>query len=391
MPKKPKAVSGVYERVRGSDIWSARIRVDGKLVRKSFGRGPKGRADAIGWVEKARTIRRTGEGVLPVTAKRQVLTTAEVAVLGQSDEITLGKLCDEFLRYVKAHPEEYRDQANPPRRISEIKAAFGDRNAVRLKSSEIEDWLDDIRADRELANATINKMRGTFSMIYKHGKRKDLVDENPAGDVPLRDVGNGVERFLLPDEEKRLREVLQKNIDAHDPIKHPELRKQAIHRLLEFEVSLKSGMRRSEQYNLRWADVDFDRRIMRLRKTKNGKPRNAFVIDDVADALKKLRDLDLERRDRSGSQPNMSPKDVVFAKADNKKWWQAALDDAKIKNYRWHDNRHTFCSHLVQAGVHLKVVQEAAGHASIASTMRYAHFAPSQVVDAMAVLNSKRA
>jgi hypothetical protein len=91
MPKKPKAVSGVYERVRGSDIWSARIRVDGKLVRKSFGRGPKGRADAIGWVEKARTIRRTGEGVLPVTAKRQVLTTAEVAVLGQSDGDHLGQ------------------------------------------------------------------------------------------------------------------------------------------------------------------------------------------------------------------------------------------------------------------------------------------------------------
>jgi hypothetical protein len=33
--------------------------------------------------------------------------------------------------------------------------------------------------------------------------------------------------------------------------------------------------------------------------------------------------------------------------------------------------------------------EEAAGHASIASTMRYAHFAKSQVVDAMAVLNSK--
>jgi site-specific recombinase XerD len=129
---------------------------------------------------------------------------------------------------------------------------------------------------------------------------------------------------------------------------------------------------------------------MRLRKTKNGKPRNAFIIDDAAKALKQLRELDLERRDRSGNQPNKSPQDVVFAKADNKKWWQAALDEAKITNYRWHDNRHTFCSRLVQAGVHLKVVQEAAGHASIASTIRYAHFAPSQVVDAMAVLNAKR-
>lgn len=390
MAKRPKAVTGVYERVPGSDLWSARIRVDGKLIRKSFGRGPKSRADAIAWVEKARTIKRTGEGVLPKTAKRPVLTTAEVAVLGDTAAITVAKLCDEFSRYVKAHPEEYRDQVNPPKRIAEIRKAFGDRRAGALKSSEVEAWLDEIHEDRGLANATINKMRGTFSMIYKHGKRKDLVDVNPAADVPLRDVGQGVERFLSAEEEKRLRHVLQRSIDSHDPIKQPELRKQAVHRLLEFEVSLKSGMRRSEQYNLRWGDVDFERRVMRLRKTKNGKPRNAFIIDDVATALKQLRGLDLERRDRSGTQPNKSPQDVVFAKADNKKWWQAALEEAKITNYRWHDNRHTFCSRLVQAGVHLKVVQEAAGHASIASTMRYAHFAPSQVVDAMAVLNSKR-
>jgi len=301
------------------------------------------------------------------------------------------RLCDEFVHYVKAHPEEYRDQTNPPKRIAEINQVFGDRAAATLKPSEIEDWLDEIQRQRSLENATVNKMRGTFSMLFKHGKRKDLVSTNPAAEVPLRDTGHGiVERFLSAEEEMRLRKVLQRKIDSHDSIKHPELRKQAIHRLLEFEVSVKSGMRRSEQYNLRWGDVDFERRIMRLRKTKNGKPRNAFIIDDVAKALRQLRDLDLERRDRSGNQPNKSPHDVVFAKVDNKKWWQAALDEAKIKNYRWHDNRHTFCSRLVQAGVHLKVVQEAAGHASIASTMRYAHFAPSQVVDAMAVLNSKR-
>jgi hypothetical protein len=33
-------------------------------------------------------------------------------------------------------------------------------------------------------------------MLYKHGKRRDLVEVNPAVDVPLRDVGQGVERFL---------------------------------------------------------------------------------------------------------------------------------------------------------------------------------------------------
>ena len=113
MAKRPKTVTGDYERVPGSDLWSARIRVEGKLVRKGFGRGLKGRADAIAWVKKARTIKRTGEGVLPKTAKRPVLTTAEVAVLGNADAITVGRLCDEFVRYVKAHAEEYRDQIYP--------------------------------------------------------------------------------------------------------------------------------------------------------------------------------------------------------------------------------------------------------------------------------------
>ncbi len=45
---------------------------------------------------------------------------------------------------------------------------------------------------------------------------------------------------------------------------------------------------------------------------------------------------------------------------------------------------------MIQAGVLLKVVQEAAGHQSITSTMHYAHFAPSQVADAMAVPNWKQ-
>ncbi|WP_433972803.1 tyrosine-type recombinase/integrase [Tunturiibacter lichenicola] len=44
------------------------------------------------------------------------------------------------------------------------------------------------------------------------------------------------------------------------------------------------------------------------------------------------------------------------------------LNEAKVKKYRWHDNRHTFCSSLVQAGKSLKVVQELAGHRDIKMT-----------------------
>lgn len=90
--------------------------------------------------------------------------------------------------------------------------------------------------------------------------------------------------------------MLTRNIEACDPERHPELRKQAIERMIEFDVSIRSGMRRSEQYNLRWPDVEFDRKIMRLRMTKNGKPRNAFIIEDVKKSLLRLKDLDVRQR-----------------------------------------------------------------------------------------------
>jgi len=362
---------GVYEREPG--IWCGRYRSsEGKLVRKSFGLD---RRAAVDWVNAARVTRRTG--TLPTSAKPKKEAPADTERV-----VSVSRLCAEFSKYIREHPDEYWDQKNPPRRIRDIRKSFWRREAATVTTPEIEEWLAGVQEDGELANATINKLRGTFSMLYKHGKRKGLVDVNPAENVPLRDVGNGVERFLSLDEERRLREVIARDIAACEPDKHPELQKQAIHRGIEFDVSIRSGMRRSEQYNLRWPDVDFERRIIRLRMTKNGKPRKAFMIEDVKKALLTLKDLDVHRRPGKDKGD-----DLVFAKSENKKWWAAALDSAEIKNYRWHDNRHTFCSRLVQAGVHLKVVQEAAGHASIASTMRYAHFAPSQVVDAMAVLN----
>jgi site-specific recombinase XerD len=54
----------------------------------------------------------------------------------------------------------------------------------------------------------------------------------------------------------------------------------------------------------------------------------------------------------------------------------------------WHALRHTFASHLVGAGVHLMYVQQLLGHASIMTTMRYAHLAPSALRGAIDTLES---
>jgi integrase len=65
--------------------------------------------------------------------------------------------------------------------------------------------------------------------------------------------------------------------------------------------------------------------------------------------------------------------DRVFDTKNPKGWFHAALDEAKIVRYRWHDHRHTFCSRLAMRGENLKVIQELAGHKTIQMSARYAY------------------
>ena len=384
MPRPPAPVKGVYQRDDDpSGNWYARFRIDGKLVKKSFG---SDRAAAIEYVEKARTLRRSGEGHIPKSARGVPKTAKELESTAQNSSVLIAELCDDLLRHIQSEPNVYKDQRNPPYRIGMIKKVFGDRPATSIRPYEIADWLDSLGR----APATVNRYKVTLSSIYRYGKQRDKVQVNPAREVAQQKLNNCIIRYLKPDEEMRLRAVLQKAVDACGP-QNEQRRKRLQHRIYELDVALGTGMRKGEQYGLQWSDIDFDRRVITLRDTKNGSSRTVPMIDDVLSAFRQLKKLSLERKNRAIDRPNAAPDDVVFGIGDNKKWWEAALKDAKIKAFRWHDLRHTFCSRLAQAGVSLKVIQEAAGHKTIQMSARYAHMDHTTLQNAMAVLNRNTA
>jgi integrase len=168
------------------------------------------------------------------------------------------------------------------------------------------------------------------------------ISKNPAASVKRKTENNDKVRFLSDEEERAL-------LRETHPRYHPHLL-----------LSIHTGIRMSEQYNLRWSQVDFGRRQIYLSRTKNGDARDVPLNATALDALQKL---------QAGSSS-----DSVFSEAGSPRgWFMAAIRRAGVKDYTWHCNRHTFASRLVMAGVDLHTVGELLGHRTAQMTKRYAH------------------
>ena len=73
----------------------------------------------------------------------------------------------------------------------------------------------------------------------------------------------------------------------------------------------------------------------------------------------------------------------------NAHWFVPAVRQAGIKDFRWHDLRHTYASRLRQSGVPLGNVAELLGHKGLKMTQRYAHLAMSNLHDAVSRIQSR--
>jgi integrase len=103
------------------------------------------------------------------------------------------------------------------------------------------------------------------------------------------------------------------------------------------------------------------------------------IVGDAFDELKEW------RRGRN------SVTDLIFASTSHP-WkpfanldfhWKAALDEAGIDNFRFHDLRHTAASYLTQAGIPAITVAAILGHKTLQMTKRYSHLAVEHQRDAV--------
>jgi integrase len=273
-------------------------------------------------------------------------------------------LADDGLEYCKRNNAGYG--RSEKYRIKALKGQFGTRNAESITPQEIERWFD----ENKWQPATINRFRTTLSMIYREGIGNKRVTLNPARLVRHRKGAVERVRYLneyAADEENRVRTMIVKHYPEH---------------LAEFEIALNTGLRKSEQYRTEWQHVNFGRRQIVIPTSKNGLSRHIGINSIVLGVLEQVAKSGHNGRifvsmcDR-GNHKSGTPLE------GSKHWFANVVKLAGVRNFTWHDLRHTFASRLVMAGVDLRTVQVLMGHKTIQMTCRYAHLAPGHTLAAV--------
>jgi len=130
-----------------------------------------------------------------------------------------------------------------------------------------------------------------------------------------------------------------------------------------------SGLRLHELLNLRWENLDFERKIIQLSIAKGEHQRTIFLHDKLIDilklfGLKKEGFIFISNRNRKYSEESIQQ--IVK---------QAARKVDIKKKVTPHTLRHSFATHLLEAGADIRYIQQLLGHKSLQTTQIYTHVA----------------
>lgn len=240
--------------------------------------------------------------------------------------------------------------------FAHIKEFFGNRTIRSIVAEDVEAYK--ATRLRSVKKRTVNRELDLLKSLMARGVEWAYVSKSPAEGVRRYKVDVEEPAFLTQEEGARLIVAVEGQMKTF------------------VALALHTGLRKGELFALKWSDVG--KGELRVRKSK-GKRFRVIPLNVVAAGV-------LTRHPHHITSP------YVFCGAKGKPWvdvrksFQTALDDAGLPHIRIHDLRHSFVSNLVMAGVDIRSVQELAGHASIATTMRYAHLRPERLRDSVELL-----
>lgn len=252
---------------------------------------------------------------------------------------------------------------------------FGSKRIRSITHADIEDYkfkrLNKITVrETQRAIASVNRELELLRAILRFAVRQRWLSHSPfeLGE-PLISKADEIkrERVLTFDEEKQLLNVCsgERIITYTRKEKEVTAKMQSGRELLKALIitAIDTAMRKGEIIKLRWQDVDFPMRTITIiaLNSKTAKARQVGMTQRVFDELKNLWEQSPKKID-----------ELVFGIKDNfKKSFTSACSDAEIKEFRFHDLRHTAITRMIQAGLSPMEVMKVSGHTQMTTFARY--------------------
>ncbi len=321
-------------------------------------------------VERTRVIGR----VQDFPTKEQAFAEAERLRLytiepgSKRGTLTFAILAEFYLQELKKVPESKKRRPKAASTIEDreriirkrLLPRFGERDALRIKPSEIKAWLESVQDDEDLENSTVDKIRRVMNLVYSTAQANDLiprtVEANPVKHVHIA-VGTGYEAVLVTPQE------------AWSII----CRMQPFGRLMTLLIAV-TGLRIGEVLALKWRHVDWSKFrihvVSNFVRGKFGEPKSAaskkpVVLHSlVMGLLRNWRETTAYAGDEDfvfasdrlkGKQPrvpNMLVEDHLRPAA------KQVIEIPSGHRFGFHNLRHALTSFLVEIGTDSKTIQD---------------------------------
>lgn len=313
------------------------------------------KTDAKKWVQQTESAIREGRHFKTVEAKRH----------------SVKEMIDRYIKTVI--PTKGRFRHNQQSQLLWWKSQLGDYSLADTTPALIAERRDEllnetIKGGKKRSPSTVNRYLAALSHCFSVAvKEWGWLDDSPMRKVRKQREPRGRIRFLDDTERESLLKACQE-------IDHPYLYAIVV-------LALSTGARKSEITNLTWKNVDFDRGVVILYETKNKEIR---VLPLAGHALKLFRGLNKVRRIGT---------DLVFPGPDPKRpteiryAWLVALKTAELKDFRFHDLRHSAASYLAMNGATLAEIAEILGHKTLQMVKRYSHLTEQHTSKVVAKMN----
>lgn len=254
-----------------------------------------------------------------------------------------------------------------------LDSGLAEKEFDELDKREVRDFV--IEAQRRFDRRTLHNHVSGLRAFYKYWIRHEKFTRNPWVGVPLPKLEKRLPKFLTEDQMRRLLEGPQRLIENGTETAFNAWRDR-----LAMELLYGGGLRVSEVAGLNYGSVDLDSGVARVLG-KGGKERLCPLGKVALGVLNKWRAE--YARDTSPSAPVLVRSDHTrLGVREIQRFLKRYLALADLPmDLTPHKLRHSYATHLLNAGADLRLVQELLGHSSLNTTQVYTHVTVARLRD----------